>query len=157
MQATDAKRLFLGAAGAAALGLAVGGLLRPDLTLQTGSQEMTPQPQAQFEDVPPAVAYTGHVPDYVIGTDWLPRNDSGAARVIAEATPPPAYDDAPDETIERASDDVDYAEAHPADDDFAAPEPVVYPSEGGGIVDERYSTEPQSSAQEETLAPPPAV
>ena len=48
---------------------------------------------------------------------------------------------------------VDYAEAHPVDDDLAAPETSTYPSEGGDILAGLHPVEPQPPAQELDASP----
>lgn len=136
------RQLFIGASVAAALGLAAGGVLRPNLTLQAGSSQMAANPQPQFDDSAAMTAYTGPAPDYVVGTDWLPRNDAAIAQALAEAplpAPEPTYEPPP-LRHERAEFDAD------------AREPAAYPSERGDILAGLHAEAPSSS--DDDSAPP---
>lgn len=140
----DVRRLFIGAAIAAALGLLTGGVLRPDLTLQGGSTEMAVNPRPAVDDGAAMSIYPGPVPDYVIGRDWLPRNDAAISQALAEAPLPatePTYDPSP----------IDYESAAV---DAAAREPTAYPSEQGDILTGLSAESPPPSDDDRAPAPP---
>lgn len=118
------KALIAGAAVALATGLFLGDELKPNLW--TGPQDMEPAygdlVEAGF--LPTGWSRPGPAPDYVIGTDWLPK--------------PYAYDEEPLDVSDPDTEPTFAALAYepPAPlpvFDAPAPEPS-YPSMGGGVL-----------------------
>jgi hypothetical protein len=145
-EATQVRRLLIGAGVAAALGLTAGGVLRPNLTLQGGSIEMEAIPQPQAVETAEAVSYSGPAPDYVLGSDWVPRNDAAIGRALAEAPKAASPSDQPPaDSYERVEFDAD------------AREPAASPSERGDILASSHAAEPPAPADEDSAPAPPGV
>lgn len=119
------KALLTGAGLALAAGLFLGDELRP--SLWSGPQDMEPA----YGDIveagffPTGWSRPGPAPDYVVGTDWLPK--------------PYVYEDAP---LDVSDPDTDATFASLAYEPPAPPPPVYdaplpepnYPSMGGGVL-----------------------
>jgi hypothetical protein len=147
-EATQVRRLLIGAGVAAALGLTAGGVLRPNLTLQGGSIEMEALPRPQAVETAEAASYSGPVPDYVLGSDWAPRNDAAIGRALAEASKaaPPTDQPAAD-SYERAEFDADARE----------PAPAPSPSQRRDILASSHAAEPPAAADDDSAPAPPDV
>ena len=85
---TDLKRIGAGLAVAAAAGLLMGAAFRPDLDAHdaAGPQMLMgdagPRKVVAVAD-PGLAAYAGHVPDYVIGSDWTRPHEEPAVEEAA--------------------------------------------------------------------------
>lgn len=118
------KTLLVGAVAALAGGLVLGDELRPDLW--AGPQDMEPAYGDLSEGGFLPIGWTrpGPAPDYVVGTDWLPK--------------PYIYEDEPLEVNDPDTEPTFAALAHeppatPPAFDTTPPQPS-YPSMGGGVL-----------------------
>jgi hypothetical protein len=99
---SDLKTLFMGAAPMVLAGLILGAAMHPDLA--EGADAQGPQlltgvsatrTDAAYAQQASILNYRGHVPDYVIGTDWLQPVSDLRADAGAEPQPDDVID-APD-------------------------------------------------------------
>jgi len=118
------KVLIIGVAIAAAAGAAAGGAMQPVLAQAPHPMEAAAWGAGDAEEAGPAGAWSAsaHVPDYVVGTDWLARTapPGQMADVVWPEIAPP----------ETPSPPTSYATAY---EDEPAP-PSAYPSERGDIL-----------------------
>ena len=128
----DLKSLFTGSAMAVVAGLLAGGLMYPELR---GPGDLGgPQLQAGVAGPRNAVyggsanwaSYNGEVPEYVIGTDWLRPPEYAEGSGEDEAPPE-------EETVVYAADVGDTTEVAAQNWVEADPQPVSFPSTGGGV------------------------
>lgn len=124
------RELFLGSAPAAALGLLLGGMARPELAIEQ-PRPMEPAQVAYVSAPYEPPAYAATPPSYVLGTDWTRRSRIFIASSYVEPTPP---------------EPADYAYAEHASVDASATEifnpPPSYPSVDGDILAGIGSAEP---------------
>lgn len=125
---------MIGAGVAAALGLYLGNLAQPKLDLQAPAPMQAAT--AVFTDWsdPAPVAYAGHAPDHVVGSDWLPQKHVVA--VESDATPAPTADD-----IEWAYEERAFAEAAAPLPETPPPTSAAYPSVAGDILAGAHAAE----------------
>jgi hypothetical protein len=140
IQNSDLKRLFTGAAAAVVSGLVLGAAVQPSLGdgIKAPQQEMAGGGTRTYAMGSEAGVggYTGQVPDYVIGTNWL-RPPAMEIQVLAyeDRAEPAAYDA------------TEYAQTTEAvapirrEDDEPRTEPL-YPSEQGNAFNPSDLPEP---------------
>lgn len=150
----DLRHVFLGMAIATVTGLAIGGAFKP--TLRELTDLDGPQMLVGVSGVrsPPGLqqnaswtSYAGHVPDYVIGADWI-QPEYPTEMAPAEPEPAPAkvvHEDAP----------VRLAVAPVKHEDEPAP-PPTYPSMGGDILAGLSDGYPPTPPEDAPAEPPPA-
>jgi hypothetical protein len=151
IQNDDLKRLFTGAAGAVVAGLLLGVTVQPRLTdnLLAPQQEMGVSATRTY--AAPSErgvgAYTGQVPDYVVGTRWTqPQPVTEQVLAYEERVEPASYI-APDAAGAASADD--YAATAEATHVITrwqdgAVEPPHYPSERGSTYYESDLPDPPS-------------
>jgi len=123
-QGADMKVLIIGVAIAAAAGAVAGGALRPVLAQAPPPMEAAAASPADYADAAGAWSGNGPVPDYVVGTDYLPQTASPiplADVVWPEMEPPQPSPPPPPPSSATAY------KAEPAP-------PSAYPSEQGDIL-----------------------
>jgi len=146
------KALFLGLSVATVMGLSAGGAMKPVTTdFQGGPQSLAPagghRAQRVFDAATSWTSYGGHIPDYVIGTDWIAPDMSMAAAALDPEPDPPAPDAAsPPAVVIQA---VAQAEEPPR-------APPHHPSIDGDILAGMDSYAPPTPPENLAPAPPPA-
>ena len=145
IQNDDLKRLFTGAAGAVVAGLLLGATVQPQLTenILGPQQEMGVSAARTYATGAErgVSAYTGQVPDYVVGTRWT------QAQPVTEQVL--AYEERVEPTAYSAASADDYAATAEATHvttkwQDAAVEPPRYPSERGSTYYESDLPDPPS-------------
>jgi hypothetical protein len=141
------RAALVGAAVALAVGLTGG------LALRTGAQT-APQIETLFasgpayDQVQPVAWPSGKVPDYVVGTDFLPDQQAGQPPVVVASYEIPEY--VPAAWTEPAPKPAAHAEAPPVRP--VEPAGRTWPSTAGDILDIRL---PEDAPQ--APEPPPAI
>jgi hypothetical protein len=143
------KSLFYGVSVATIAGLLAGAAMHPVLRLPgaaEGPQMLGPESARRSGDYGAELtSYNGPPPDYVIGTDWLPKPYAGE---FAEAQPEPAYDPTP-----TAPSVHDYSRLAY---ESLPPEPVRYPSQDGDILGGLRAEAPPAPPTDDEPPRPPA-
>ena len=145
------KALFLGLSVATVMGLSAGGAMKPVLAdFQGGPQSLLPvsghRAERIFNETASWTSYGGHIPDYVIGTDWIAPDMSMATA---------ALDPEPDPPVPEAKAPAPAA-PHVARVEEPPPEPTHYPSTGGDILAGMDSYAPPTPPENLAPTPPPA-
>lgn len=148
------KALFLGLSVATVMGLSAGGAMKPVTSdFQGGPQSLAPpsghRAERVFNSATSWTSYGGHVPDYVIGTDWIAPDMSLAAAALdpePEPEPPEPETASPAPVVVQA---VAQAEEPPR-------APPHNPSIEGDILAGMDSYAPPTPPENLAPAPPPA-
>ncbi len=146
------KALFLGLSVATVMGLSAGGAMKPVTSdFQGGPQSLAPRAGHRAERVFNAAtswtSYGGHVPDYVIGTDWIAPDMSMAAA---------ALDPEPEPAAPEAASPVAVVVQAVAETEEPPRAPPHNPSVEGDILAGMDSYAPPTPPENVAPAPPPA-